>query len=330
MLHQSPKNFVPAATTTPAIAAATPDELKRARAWIAGARRCGLVVVPWKGSTDPSDKGGVLMHGEDEDGRNDFTAASDRFREHPAFGYRDDLPVGLVYELLCQDYGVEHSDPAFCDKVNSKVRAEMVERKLAEAERKLLRLCRSADHILKEDARLEAALSNIDDAFGDVEKPARPADGMLPSSYGNMSFGEAREQLRQARTTPKDKLDYWKVAALATGRFKAFVDALKVYETRMHALEDEHGLTAARKAADTASRRSRTIIAEIAAIPATSPSGLAAKCRVMKVCRETGWGLHDVFEDLATSIFDEGAHCGEMLLPTYRPRRSEPTTHVHH
>ena len=96
---------------------------------------------------------------------------------------------------------------------------------------------------------------------------------------------------------------------------------MKAYEARLQALKVEHGLLQAESASAKANRRTRAIVAEIAALPAHTPRAVAAKCRLAKLCRETGWSLDDEFADLAQSIFDNGELLSDVPR-TARPPRS--------
>ena len=316
MLHQPLKNFVPVPTSI--LATSSPEDVKRARTWIAIARKCGLVVAPWRDG-EAGGGGGVATFGQDEDGRNNFSQSTDRFRKHPASSYRKELPEGLIYEVLCEDFGVDPEDQDLFAKVNARLKAEREERERVLAERNLLKLCRRAEGIIREDQRLEDRFSELSDSFMDLPKPEKPDAGPFPSKYASMSYADALAELKRARTIPRDRLETWKAGVLATGRFKRLVEEKKAYEAAMLALETEHGLRQADVASTKASQRTRAVVSQIAAMQARTPRAVAAKCRVVKLCLDIGWGLQDEFETLAHSVFESGE-----LLHTDKPRTPRP------
>ena len=202
MLHQPLKNFVSVPTSV--LATSSSEDVKRAKAWIAGARKCGLIVAPWRYG---DAGGGVITFGRDEDGRDNFGQSSDRFRQHPASGYRKELPEGLIYEVLCEDFGVDPDDRNLFAKSNACLKVERAEREQVRDERKVLELCRRAEPILREDERFEYLFSDLTDSFMNVPKPTKPDYGAFPASYMRMTYREIRDELQKARKTPIDQLD---------------------------------------------------------------------------------------------------------------------------
>ena len=262
-----------------------------------------------------------MQFGQDMDGPNDFSAARGRFVRHPAADLDRTLPKGLVFELLCEDFDVHPDDPDLCAKVNVRLAAEGEERARVLAERKLLKLCRRAEAVLAADLAAANHDSEIADAFMDVKLPARPKipyfDALPSSVRSDLSSSELRQELRRVRAIPKK--DRFHKADEALLRLKEFIERVAGWEREIKDLEDRHEVTAAREEAARAVARTHKLLPELVETPATTSAGVAAKCRVMKAVLKAGYGHHDVFDDLASSIYDAGE-----LLHSDKPRTARP------
>ena len=99
-------------------------EVLRAETYLAAARDCRLLIFPWcLHRRDGSSRGGVMTVGLGRDDDDDFSAGTDRLIKHRDGLADQDCRPGLLYNVLCREFGVEPHDPDLCDKVGVKLEA---------------------------------------------------------------------------------------------------------------------------------------------------------------------------------------------------------------
>ena len=108
--------------------AAPRNDIADAKAWLAAARECGLVVFPWLCA---DGRISMAQCGQEMDGPNDFSSATERLLGRPEAALRIGLPDHVLRDVICADFQVDPADPDLRAKVDARLDADHAARQAA-------------------------------------------------------------------------------------------------------------------------------------------------------------------------------------------------------
>ena len=178
-------------------------------------------------------------------------------------------------------------------------------------DRDLIALCKRAKHLLERDIEADTKAWQADELY----MAAKPAAPLVPGGYGN------------AERSSKEMRGHLRAAVPCNGKavladYRARISRVVSYERECRRLIKELGVKRLRKAAELASDKSVSAIAEITEIQAVTLEGMAYKAALLSLWEKAGYGLDNEGKDLAFSIAEDARSLGTGGLRGGTPART--------